>query len=277
MSVNLDQSSRFPIAGHDALSPTPQTSSLTSPQGFPTSGYFSDERTFYSTRLDDRSRTPSPELKPQDYYPSADTLRNRDYGSQHGIRRMPSLPVKILSEPPSVLLLSDHDLHSRLNNNFPRLARSPSQPASYYPESPYESDNTTYDEFIGYPPARTTVFRGDSTTPPPSVSSRVPPMAQHYLDPLGRNFNLPGIYHSQQPRYLPSTEFVNTNQNRFFNDPFEDRPPAPMDTTPPDGFISTRWPPTNDNSQLRASVHPTIIRAQPGNIPLSDSEQEDWC
>lgn len=249
------------------------------------------DKPFRSTSLEDRSRTPSPRrsprLQPKEYYGTHELYRRsrspspcaeNQYAS---IGRRTNLPTKNLPELARSPTLPNYQnfLIDNGGTVFPRLCTSPTQ-SIYYPESPMsESDLTIYETKADqnkYAP-----FKAYHHQQQPSVNSKMIENIQ--FSPPYQRANLinqrlvpadcgPVHYRSQQQM---SPGSFGEPESRIFNDPFEDRPPMGSGHMI-NGNQSTRLN-VNGVGHLRPQNHPSVIRAQPGNIPLSDSEQEDWC
>lgn len=177
---------------------------------------------------------------------------------------------------------------------FPRLCPSPS--AAYYYDQ--ESSGLDYESAVT-PTHEEDVTEVDHRRPARGTRAlpRVPP---HYGD---RRNSPPVIDHIQmsppQPLYYRarSTDHRQTHRGPVPNNNHVYYPASPGSRKLPEPVTTTadiiaasgpmyvgrrttdRRPPLpNGTGQLGpAPQAPSVIRAQPGNIPLSDSEQEDWC
>lgn len=298
-----------------SVSPLDSPSYSSSP--LPPSISYNGGRQFYSTRLNDKSRTPSPadpnhhsNLNTTFYHSLNIPQRQRTWHlPMMGQRRMPMiLPSKKLPTVPPTTMTMPKLNGLRLADGiaqFPRICHSPSYYRRESLASPYdESDGRSFEEFVDDPVQYPTSFNGVGVGPSssfqrprtlPIVGSHVPltnsPLYPDSIDEddLDRNFLRPA-------RYLPSTEFVKkqNHKHRFLknNSSFDDRnvdspmsipspPTMPVAEYPSNGV---RYSSLNKSSNgkkptdyARSRYRPNVIRAQPGNVPLSGSDQEEWC
>lgn len=238
---------------------------------------------FRSTSLEDRSRTPSPRPSPRfipkQYYGTHELDRRSrspspseeiPYPSMYRRVYLPSKNMPELARSPTLPNYGSRHLMGNGGLVFPRLCTSPTNPNYFVNESlPYESDPMIYNGRLRESKTFVKPIRQRISSPANMESLQFsPPVLRNVRHSVPLTATNNGLTYQSQQQMSPSS--FGEPDSRIFNDPFEDRPP----------IGSSNHLPVNQSlgvNHLRSQNHRSVIRAQPGNIPLSDSEQEDWC